>query len=314
MKILISGSTGLLGTALTEALHNQGHEIARLVRPQTQSQLRGAPSPDRNQSSKTHDDVLWNPAANLLDDSADGANVVVHLAGASIGEGRWTPARKRILQDSRIAATRQLVAALGRLGNPPQVFVAASAIGFYGNRGDEELTEDSAPGNDFLAQLTRDWETQSNRAKEFGARVVTPRFGVVLAKHGGALPRMVFPFRLGAGGRIGSGDQWMSWIALQDAVGIIACAISGNALSGPINAVAPHPIRNAEFARHLGHALHRPALLPTPAFALRIALGEMADTLLLSSQRVLPKKLEQIGFQFVHPELQFALEAILDGR
>jgi uncharacterized protein (TIGR01777 family) len=255
--------------------------------------------------------VVWDPVAGQLDAGADGADAVVHLAGASIADGRWTPARKRVLQESRIAATRHLVHALGKLQHPPQVFVASSAIGFYGDRGDEELTEDSAPGNDFLAQLTHDWEAESSRAKDFGARVVTPRFGIVLAKNGGALPRILLPFKLGAGGRIGSGRQWMSWIALRDAVGILIYALETPQLTGPANAVSPQPVRNAEFTKHLGHVLHRPTLFPTPGFALRLALGEMADTLLLSSQRVLPKKLEQLGYEFQYPHLESALEAIL---
>jgi uncharacterized protein len=308
MKVLISGSTGLIGAALLETLQSEGHEAARLVRPETQARLRNTPAIGGPR------DVLWDPVAGLLDHSAEGANVVVHLAGASIAEGRWTPARKRALQESRIAATRHLVGALGRLRQPPQVFIGASAIGFYGNRGDEELTEESAPGNDFLAQLTADWEAESARAKEFGARVVIPRFGIVLANNGGALPRIALPFKLGIGGPIGPGTQWMSWIALQDVVGIIGYAIETDLLSGPVNAVTSHPARNGEFAVQLGRVLHRPALLPTPGFALRLALGEMADALLLSSQRVLPMKLQQLGYQFVYSDLESALEAALGRR
>jgi uncharacterized protein (TIGR01777 family) len=305
MKILISGSTGMIGSALLATLQGQGHEVARLVRPDTQARLRNSPATGGQR------DVLWDPVAGQLDASADGADAVVHLAGASIADGRWTPARKRILQESRVAATRHLVSALFKLRHPPQIFVASSAIGFYGDRGDEELAEDSAPGNEFLAQLCLDWETESLRAKEFGARVVTPRFGIVLAKNGGALPRMLLPFKLGAGGRIGSGKQWMSWIALRDIVGILIYALGTSQLSGPANAVSPHPVRNAEFTKDLGHVLHRPTLFPAPGFALRLALGEMADALLLSSQRVLPKKLEQLGYEFQYSHLESALEAIL---
>jgi uncharacterized protein len=307
MRILISGSTGLLGTALLDALQEQGQEAARLVRPDTQARLRDAPSTGLQRS------VLWDPETGLLDYSAEGADVVVHLAGASIAEGRWTPARKHILRDSRVAATRHLVTALGRLRQPPQVFVAASAIGYYGSRGDEELTEDSAPGSDFLADLTQDWETESARAQNFGARVAMLRFGIILAKHGGALPRMALPFKLGVGGPIGSGKQWMSWISLQDVVRIIGYAISTDQMMGPVNTVVPHPVRNGEFVAHLGRVLHRPALLPTPGFALRLALGEMADALLLSSQRVLPTKLERLGYRFLYADLESALQATL-GR
>ena len=308
MSILISGSTGLLGSALLDDLRRQGQETSRLVRPATQTRLRDLPHPTGQRN------VLWDPVAGLLDSSAEDASAVVHLAGASIGDQRWTAARKRVLHQSRVAATKHLVKALGRLRRPPRVFVAASAIGFYGNRGDEVLTEESAAGNDFLAQLSRDWETESARAAEFGARVVVLRFGIVLSKQGGALPRMALPFRLGLGGRIGSGRQWMSWISLQDVVRIIEYAITTNLLSGPANAVAPHPVRNSEFVADLARVLHRPALFPAPAFVLRLLLGEMADSLLLASQRVLPKKLEQLGYQFLYPELESVLEAVLGSR
>jgi uncharacterized protein len=306
MRILISGSTGLVGSALLETLQNQGHDAARLARPGTQRDLRTThPSPGQR-------NVLWDPVAGILDSGAEGADVVVHLAGASIAGGRWTAARKRLLRDSRIAATRHLVDALARLRRPPQLFVAASAIGYYGSRGEEELTEASSPGTDFLAHLTRSWEAESARAAEFGARVVTPRFGMILSRHGGALPRMVLPFRLGIGGRIGSGRQWMSWIALEDAVGIVCFAMTTNLLSGAANAVAPNPVRNIDFVSALARVLHRPALLPVPAFALRLAFGEMADALLLASQHVFPGKLDQLGYHFAQPELGPALASLFD--
>jgi hypothetical protein len=215
------------------------------------------------------------------------------------------------MEQSRVAATRQLVAALSRLRRPPHIFIAASAIGYYGSRGDEVLTEESPPGDDFLARLTREWETESLAAMAFGARVVTLRFGIVLAEQGGALPQMAFPFRFGFGGAIGSGAQWMSWIALDDVVRIIEYALATNLLSGPANAVAPHPVRNGEFATDVGLALHRPSFMPTPAFVLRAIFGEMAESLLLSGQRVIPKKLQQLGYTFAHPELQSTLNAIL---
>jgi uncharacterized protein (TIGR01777 family) len=300
--VLISGSTGMVGAALIAALHQQGHDVLRLVRPTTHVQ---------NTSDRKHD-VAWNPDVDgALDPAAEGADTVVHLAGASIGEGRWTAQRKALLRDSRIAGTHHLVGSLAKLRRPPRVFIAASAIGFYGDRGDELLTESSAPGADFLALLTRDWEAESMRAVEFGARVVTLRFGIILAKNGGALPRMALPFRLGAGGRIASGKQWMSWVTLEDIVAIIGHAAATNSLSGPVNAVAPHPARNAEFAAALGRVLHRPAMFPTPGFALRLALGEMADALLLSGQRVQPEKLAQSGYRFLHPDLVPALQSVL---
>ena len=295
----------MLGTAVIESLQAQGHEIARLVRPATQKRLQDVARPGEQRN------VLWDPVAGLLESRAEESNVVINLAGASIGEGRWTAARKRLLEESRVAATRHLVGALGKLRQPPQVFVAASAVGYYGDRGDEELTEESAPGNDFLARLCRNWEAESLLAKEFGARVVLLRCGIVLARQGGALPRMAMPFRLGVGGRIGSGKQWMSWIALEDVVGVVRYAIETNLLSGPANVVASHPVRNAEFTTALGHVLHRPALFPAPAFAMRLALGEMADGLLLSSQRALPKKLEQLGYSFLFTDLEAALATVL---
>ena len=303
MKILVSGSTGLVGSALVDRLRRDGQEVIRLVRPA--STLKQAKS-DAPQV------IVWDPGNTTLDSSADGADAVVHLAGASIAGGRWTAERKRILRDSRIAATRNLVAALGKLTRPPRAFIAASAIGYYGDRGDEELTESSAPGADFLAQLARDWEAESLRAGEFGARVAMLRFGIILDKQGGALPQMMLPFRLGVGGRVGPGRQWMSWIALADIIEIIRFAINNQEAAGPVNAVAPHPVRNAEFAKQLAAVLHRPALFPAPAFALRLALGaELAQMLLLSSQMVLPTKLEQLGYRFLWPDLQPALQNIL---
>jgi uncharacterized protein len=297
--VLISGSTGLVGSALANALRRQGHDVAGLLRPATRVRSSGAQA------------VSWDPEAGALDPGAEGADAVVHLAGASIAEGRWTAARKRLLRDSRVAATHSLIGALKKMTRPPGVFIGASAIGFYGDRGDEELTESSAPGTDFLADLTRQWEAASLRASEFGARAVVLRTGIVLDKKGGALPRMALPFRFGAGGRLGSGQQWMSWLALEELVAMIQFALATNSLSGPANAVAPHPVRNTDFTRVLARVLRRPALFPAPAFALRLALGEMADRLLLASQRVLPKKIESLGYRFLLPDLESALRAVL---
>jgi uncharacterized protein (TIGR01777 family) len=304
LKILISGSTGLVGSAVVDSLSHQGHDLTRLARPGTQRR-RASHSPELPQ-------VLWNPQSGLLDSRAEVADALIHLAGASIAGHRWTEAWKRELRDSRVVATHHLIESLRRLHRPPQIFIAASAIGFYGNRGDEELTESSPAGTDFLAQLTADWEAESIRAAELGARVVILRFGVILAKQAGALPRMALPFRLGVGGRIGSGRQWISWITLEDVVGIIRFALETNLLSSPANAVSPTPVRNAHFAATLARVLHRPAIFPTPSFALRLALGEMADSLLLASQKVYPTKLQRLGYRFLHPNLEPALAAVLE--
>jgi uncharacterized protein (TIGR01777 family) len=306
VKILISGSTGLVGSAVVDHLGHQGHAITRLVRAGTK--IRG-----EGRGVRELPQVPWNPQSGILNSRAADLDAVVHLAGASIAGRRWTPAWKRELRDSRVTATRNLIASLRQLHRPPQIFIAASAIGYYGNRGDEELTESSAPGNDFLAQLTTDWEAESARASEFGARVVILRFGIILARQGGALPRIALPFRLGVGGKIGSGSQWMSWIALDDIVAIVAFALEENLLSGPANAVSPNPVRNAEFSSSLGRVLHRPAIFPTPAFALRMALGEMADALLLAGQKVYPQKLQSLGYRFLYTDLESALAALLKG-
>ncbi len=302
MRILVSGSTGFLGSSLIDVLEREGHTILCLMRPDTR---KGDANSARAQT------VRWDPVRGEFDAvAAEGADALVHLAGASIADGRWNAARKILLRTSRIEATRHLIGALSKLQRPPRVIVASSAIGYYGNRGDETLTESSAPGGDFLSALCREWEVETARGTEFSARVVMLRFGVILAAHGGALPRMALPFKMGAGGRLGSGRQWMSWLTLPEAVGMMRFALSNSGLVGPANAVAPKPIQNADFTRILAKTLHRPALFPAPAFALRLALGEMADALLLVSQRVKPSKLEQAGYQFAQPELAAALTAI----
>lgn len=310
MKILVTGSTGLIGTALAEALGKEGHTVCRLIRPGTRV------------SAKTRGgfEVAWNPATGELGGAAVGADAVVHLSGASVAEKRWSPKRKGLLLSSRVDVTRALVAALGRMSARPAVLVSASAIGYYGNRGDEILTEESGPGDDFPAELAKAWEAEACKAEAYGTRVVLARIGVVLAKHGGALPMMMKPFRLGLGGCIGSGKQWMSWITLQDAVGaLLRClsstpitgAVSFAPLTGPVNVVSPQPVTNAEFTKKLARAMHRPAIFPAPAIALRLAVGEMADALLLASQRVVPKKLQESGYTFQHPDLRSALAALL---
>ena len=299
MRTLISGASGLLGSALIAALRGRGHSVARLVRPG---------------GARAEGDVAWDPRTATIDLAAmEGADAVVHLSGANIADGRFTTARKAVLRSSRIDTTRVLVDAMARLQKKPRVFVCASAIGYYGDGGDEILTESSANGTDFLALLVRDWEAEARRAEHGGMRVARLRFGVVLAAEGGALPLMLLPFKFGVGGRLGSGRQWISWIALEDAVEIACAAIADERVAGPVNVVAPNPLRNAEFTRIAGAVLHRPAFFAAPAFALRIALGEMADALLLISQRVVPKRMEDLGYRFRLPEFEPSLRAIL-GR
>jgi uncharacterized protein (TIGR01777 family) len=240
-----------------------------------------------------------------------GAEAVVNLAGASIADGRWTPERKQLLRSSRVDTTRALVQALSKMAARPRVLVSASAIGYYGDRGDEVLNEQSAPGHDFLSELAKDWEAEAVKAEALGVRVVCARFGVVLARQGGALPKIVRPFQFGVGGKLGSGEQWMGWLALDDAVAILRFALENGTVRGPLNAVSPQPVRNADFTKCLAKVLHRPALFPAPAFALRLALGEMGPALLLSSQRVVPAYLDKLGYKYSHPELESTLRAAL---
>lgn len=302
LRILITGASGLVGTAVTSALRADDDDVVRLVRP-------GGNVPFGS------GDARWDPASGAVNREAmEGAEAIIHLAGAGIGDSRWTRERKKILRASRVDSTRILVEAISKLRRKPRVLLAASAVGYYGDRRDEVLAESSRVGAGFLAELARDWETESSRAEAFGVRTVLLRFGMILAADGGALPRMLAPFKFGLGGRLGSGKQWMSWIALQDVVEVIRLAIRDDRLGGPVNVVAPNPVRNADFARALARALRRPAVLPAPAFALRLALGEMAGALLLSSQRAMPQKLLAAGYVFRFPQLKAALHSILTAR
>ena len=299
--IVISGASGLLGSALRGAFAAAGTPCIQLVRSATQANARS---------------IVWNPAASPCVQPADwprleGARAIIHLSGENLAAGRWTPARKLRFAQSRVDSTRNLSALLAQLHAPPSVFLCASAIGLYGHRGDAILTEDSAAGIGYLPELCTAWEQAADAARARGLRVVPLRFGVVLDSAEGALAKMLPLFRLGLGGRLGQGSQWMSWIALSDAVRAMLHLLNSPHLSGPVNLVAPQPVTNAEFTRTLAQQLHRPALVPVPAFALRALLGEMADALLLASTRVLPARLLDDGFVFEHATLASALHSTL---
>ena len=296
MKILISGSTGLVGSALVPALQSSGHEVLALVR-----------SSSSGTQSRTGS-VTWDPTSGQLSAAnLEGIDAAVHLAGENIAARRWTPAQKAKIRESRVAGTRLLAETLAKLKEQPRTLVCASAIGFYGDRSDQRLNEDSPPGTGFLADTCREWEAAARPAVEQGIRVVHLRTGLVLASQGGALAKMLPPFRLGLAGIIGSGRQYMSWISLGDLVAVISYALSNETLRGPVNAVAPNPVTNYEFTKTLGRVLRRPTLFPMPAFAARLAFGEMADGLLLASTRIDPKRLLDCGFRFRFPELEAAL-------
>ena len=292
--IAVTGATGLVGTALCESLQRSGATIIRLTR-----------SPPQDAASE----VQWRPDQGLVDpDRLRDCTAVVHLAGESIADGRWTAAKKQRIRDSRVIGTESLCRSLAAMSEPPQTVVCASAIGYYGDRGDEPLDESSPPGDGFLPEVCVGWEQACQPARSAGIRVVNVRIGVILSRDGGALEKMLLPFKLGVGGKIGSGRQSMSWVALDDVVGTIIHALTHPALDGPVNAVSPQPVTNAEFTKTLGSVLHRPALLPLPAFAARLALGQMADDLLLASAKVHPTRLQQTGYQFQYSDLRACLE------
>ncbi len=295
MKLLVSGSTGLIGTALVQRLASAGHDIVRLV---------------RGRAEDTTGAISW---ASMTAADLEDLNWVVHLAGENIAGRRWSAAQKARIRASRVEGTRRLCRTLAQVARPPQVLVCASAVGYYGDRGDEVLREDSAPGTGFLPEVCREWEAAAEPALEKGIRVVHLRFGLVLSPAGGALGKMLLPFKLGVGGRIGNGRQYMSWISLDDVVGATGHALTTEVLRGPVNVVAPNPVTNAEFTRVLGRLLRRPTLFPVPAFGARLALGEMAEALLLSSTRVEPGRLLETGYQFLHVDLEAALRYLL-GR
>jgi uncharacterized protein (TIGR01777 family) len=293
-RILISGASGPIGAALVTSLKAGGAAVTRLLR-------KAAIGPDQ---------IVWDPDRPLSPDSVSGFDAVIHLAGESI-VGRWTPAKKRRILESRIEGTGHLAEAAAKASPLPHVFISASAVGFYGNRGDEILREDSPSGEGFAAEICRHWETAAQPAAEAGIRTAQMRFGLVMSAEGGASPKMLTPFRLGMGGRLGDGRQWWPWVSVRDVVGAIQHVLNHESLSGPVNTVAPNPVSNAEFTRVLASVLKRPALFPMPAFAVRIIFGEMGEELFLGSQRVEPAKLASSGYQFQHPELKSALKEIL---
>lgn len=297
LRILVTGSHGLVGTALVPSLTASGHQVSRLIRSAT---------------SPGSADVSWDPGQGTIEvGRLEGVEAVIHLAGESIAAGRWTTQRKERIRISRLQGTRLLCETLAAMAHPPRVLISASAIGYYGDRGEELLREDSAPGTGFLAEVCRAWEVATEPASRRGIRVVLCRMGVILSPEGGALGKMLLPFRLGLGGRLGSGRQVMSWIALDDVVGAMHHAIITEHLRGPVNLVAPQPVTNQEFTTVLGRVLHRPTLAPVPAFALRLMLGELADQALLASARVQPTKLVAAGYAFHYPELEAALHHLL---
>lgn len=297
LTVAISGAGGLIGSALVPFLTTAGHRVMRLVRSSTQGK---------------QDAIQWDPERGIVDKvRLDGSDAVVHLAGANIADGRWTPEGKRLIRESRVKGTRLLCEALTRLPRPPKTLICASAIGYYGNRRDEVLGEESSPGDGFLAEVCQAWEAATQPAEESGIRVVHARLGIVLSPAGGALAKMLLPFQLGLGGRLGDGAQYMSWTTLDDVVGALFHILISESVSGAVNVVAPNPVTNREFTKTLGLVLKRPTLFPVPALALHFVLGEMADALLLASTRVEPQRLLASEYAFRYPGLEDGLRHVL---
>lgn len=295
MRVLITGASGLIGTALQKSFKVKGYEMLLASRKEP----------------KQEDEISWDPDTGFDDEDLprlEGLNAVVHLAGENIAGLRWTDEKKKAIRDSRVHGTRTMIEAFARLEKKPEVFVSASALGFYGDRGDDEMTETSSSGDTFLSEVCREWESESRRAEDMGIRTVLLRNGIVLSKDGGALATMLTPFKLGVGGVIGSGKQWMSWVSLDDVVAIVHFAIENEKLRGAVNVTSPQPVTNEEFTKTMGEVLYRPTFLPLPEFAVNLVFGEMGDALLIDSTKVIPKRLLDAGYKFEYPDLQTALE------
>lgn len=298
MKILVTGASGLVGSELVPKLKEIGHQVFKLSR----------------KTAENPDEISWKGGDGFDDDQVEkleGIDVVVHLAGESISDGSWNDEKKNRIRDSRVLGTRALINALGELKNSPRVFISASAVGFYGNREDESLTEESEAGDGFLADVCKAWESESKRAKDFAARVAIARIGIVLSGKGGAISKMRTPFSFGLGGVVGGGKQYMSWIGIVDLVNILIFLINNDGIEGVINATAPNPVTNEEFTKTLGKVLNRPTFIPVPEFGIKLIFGEMGKALLLEGARVLPAKLEKAGFSFEHPHLEEALKNVI---
>ncbi len=297
MKILITGASGLIGKALQASFGAKGYDMLLASRSE--------PKDDKH--------IRWSIEEGFTDPAKlEGVDVVVHLAGENVSGLRWTDEKKKAIRDSRVFGTRNVVDAISKLKNKPHTFIAASAIGFYGERGEEEVTESSAAGDTFLSEISKEWEAESRRAEDAGIRTVLLRTGIVLSKDGGALSTMLLPFKLGVGGVVGSGKQWMSWISLDDEVAIINFAIENENIRGAVNAVSPNPVTNQDFTKTLGDVLYRPTFLPLPEFAVSMIFGEMGDALLLASTKVMPRRLLDAGFQFKYTDLKLAIEHAVD--
>jgi uncharacterized protein (TIGR01777 family) len=295
MKILITGASGLIGKALQESFKQKGHQMLLASRSEAKD--------DRH--------IQWSVETGFRDEdlsTLEGLDAVVHLAGENVSGLRWTDEKKKAIRDSRVFGTRSMIETFDKLAEKPKVFISGSAIGFYGDRGDEELTESSSAGKTFLAEVCREWESESRRAEDLGIRTVLLRTGIVLSKDGGALATMLTPFKFGVGGVVGDGKQWMSWISLDDVVGIVNFVLENETVRGAVNVVAPNPVSNEEFTKSLGTVLYRPTFLPLPEFAVHMVFGEMGDALLLDSTKVIPKRLTDTGYQFKFTNLREALE------
>jgi uncharacterized protein len=290
-KIVIAGASGLVGSALIPSLKSEGAEVTRLVR-----------------STPKAGEIEWHPNGDQIEPAKlEGFDAVINFAGENIAAGRWTDDQKRKIRDSRVNGTHLLSEAIAKVKKRPAVFLCASATGIYGDRGDETLDEESESGGGFLAGVCREWEQATEPSVQAGVRTVNLRFGPILAREGGMLAKLLTPFKMGMGGKVGSGKQYISWVAIDDSVNAIKLALQNDSIRGPLNIVSPHPVTNEEFTKTLGHVLSRPTALAMPAFAVRLAFGEMADEMLLTSQRVIPKKLNDAGYEFEYPELEGAL-------